>query len=260
MKLEDKIKYSIELIKRYEQTDKYFLAFSGGKDSICIYQLTKMAKVEFQAYYSRTTVDPPDIRKFIKKYFPDVIFLKPELSMFKLIAYKKKFLPTRKNRYCCELLKEYAGNGKFVMTGIRKDESHQRSKRDIYEKDNRKKYKGTQYLHPIFEWSEKDVWEFIKQKKLPFPDLYLGCFSRIGCIGCPMAYYKNRLKEFELYPKFKKMYIRAIKIAMQDKTKKQFWDFENEYEVFEWWTGGISKKQYLANKKQLKIPYLEYYK
>lgn len=37
-----KIKKSIQRLKTFEPEDGYYLAFSGGKDSQCIYHLAKM--------------------------------------------------------------------------------------------------------------------------------------------------------------------------------------------------------------------------
>ena len=70
--------------------------------------------------------------------------------------------------------------------------------------------------------------------------------KRIGCIGCPMAYYKTRQKELNRYPKFKAMYIKAIRKRME---KGFFKDFKDEYDVYEWWVGNVGFKAYLAQKK-----------
>jgi len=76
--LEPKIYRAIEYLKMYEATalrmnpDGYYLAFSGGKDSQVIYELARMAGVKFKAYYHITTVDPPELTKFIKDQYPNV--------------------------------------------------------------------------------------------------------------------------------------------------------------------------------------------
>ena len=87
------------------QPEGYYLAFSGGKDSVVIYTLAKMAGVKFEAHYHLTTVDPPELVRFIKREYPQVKVDRPELSMWELII-KKRIPPTRKVRYCCEALKE----------------------------------------------------------------------------------------------------------------------------------------------------------
>ena len=123
--IKDKVKTAIERLKMFEPADGYFLAFSGGKDSQCIYHLAKMAGVRFTAHYSHTTVDPPELVYFMRKQYPDVIFNYPKLSMWQLIV-QKRFPMTRHRRYCCSVLKEQDGKGRTLVTGIRWAESPRR--------------------------------------------------------------------------------------------------------------------------------------
>ena len=101
---------AIEVLKEYEPAEGYFVAFSGGKDSIVIYDLMKRSGCKFDAHFNYTTVDPPEVLEFIKRYYPDVIWERPKDSMFTLI--RKWGLPNRLRRWCCRLLKEYSGTGR----------------------------------------------------------------------------------------------------------------------------------------------------
>ncbi len=105
--LEKKIAVAIALLKSYEPPEGYQLAFSGGKDSQVLLLLSIMANVRFNAFFCRTSVDPPEVLQFIQDYYPDVSILSPPLSMFQLIE-KNGCLPTRMIKYCCRQLKEYA--------------------------------------------------------------------------------------------------------------------------------------------------------
>ena len=67
----DKVEIAIKRLKAFEPPEGYFLAFSGGKDSQCVYHLAKMAGVKFDAHYNITSVDPPELVQFIKKKYPD---------------------------------------------------------------------------------------------------------------------------------------------------------------------------------------------
>lgn len=244
MILGEKIKYSIALLKEHEPLEGYHLAFSGGKDSICIYRLAQMAGVKFKAYFCMTTVDPPDVLRFIKTYYPEVTFLRPKKSMFQLI--ESRGVPNRFVRFCCQELKEYAGIGEVVVLGIRRQES--RKRKDRKEVD---KYNGKINVNPILDWTEKDVWKFIKQEKLPFPDIYLGCQTRIGCIGCPMAP-RRMQKDFELYPRFRYAYKKAIQKYM-DRGKMQY--FKDAEEAIQWWMSGESVKNFKEKQKQTKLDF-----
>ncbi len=242
----DKEKKAIELIQKYEPNEGYHVAFSGGKDSTVIYDLVKKSGVKHQTYYCCTTVDPPELLRFIKKEYPEVIWLRPKLSMYQLII--KKGLPTRGSRFCCEHLKEYAGIGETVVTGIRWDESNSRKCYDFYEKDTRvNKLK----LNPILDWQEWQVWEYIEINNLPICELYNHGWGRIGCIGCPMAYYKNRQRELNQYPRYANMYKKAIRKRME---QGKFPKFKDENDVYEWWVGNIGMDEYL---RQYKIEFKE---
>ena len=129
----DKVELAIKRLKAFEPPEGYYLAFSGGKDSQCVYHLAKMAGVKFDAHYCVTSVDPPELVQFIKSHYPDVKREIPHdkngdpVSMWTLIP-QKGTPPTRVIRYCCEYLKESSGAGRFTVTGVRASESKNRQK------------------------------------------------------------------------------------------------------------------------------------
>lgn len=124
----DKIEIAIKRLKTFEPPEGYYVAFSGGKDSQCVYHLCKMAGVKFDAHYAVTSVDPPELVRFIKQNYPDVALDVPHdeqgrrISMWSLIPLKR-IPPTRIARYCCEKLKESSGKGRITITGVRWAES-----------------------------------------------------------------------------------------------------------------------------------------
>lgn len=126
-----KLQKTIDRIKAFEPEEGYYLAFSGGKDSQCIYHLAKMAGVKFDAHYRVTSVDPPELVRFIKEQYPDVSREIPKdkdgkpITMWSLIA-SKTMPPTRLTRYCCKELKESGGVGRVTITGVRWAESKKR--------------------------------------------------------------------------------------------------------------------------------------
>ena len=214
---EDKIATALERIKYFEPKDGngFYVAFSGGKDSIVIKDLVVKSGVKYDIHFNFTTVDPPELVKFINDYHKDVQVHRPKESMFQLIV-RKRLLPTRMIRYCCEILKEYGGQDRVQITGVRWTESPKRKQRRLFETCRRD---GTKrFLHPIIDWSDDEVWEYIRQEKLPYCKLYDEGFTRIGCIGCPMV---NQKGEFERWPKFEKAYKFAIK-KMIEKNKKDY--------------------------------------
>lgn len=127
-----KLDLAIQRLKAFEPPEGYWVAFSGGKDSQCIYHLCQIAGVKFDAHYNVTSVDPPEVVRFIKQRYPDVAFEFPHYSdgkritMWNLIP-RAMMPPTRVQRYCCEKLKESGGSGRVVVTGVRWAESARRA-------------------------------------------------------------------------------------------------------------------------------------
>ena len=129
--LEAKVSKSIERLKAFEPEEGYYLAFSGGKDSVVCKRLLDMAGVKYDATYRITSVDPPELVQFIKDKHPDVKREFPRykdgsiVTMWNMIP-KKLMPPTRINRYCCQYLKESGGDGRMCVTGVRWAESVRR--------------------------------------------------------------------------------------------------------------------------------------
>lgn len=232
--IEDKIEDAIALLKAIEPPDGYYVAFSGGKDSIVIKDLVIKAGVKYDIHYQNTTIDPPELGAYIRRYHPEVKQHYPERPYFQEMV--KRGFPLRQKRWCCQFLKEKGGEGRTVVTGIRAQESSKRAKRQCYEKDTKKKDKL--YLNIILRWSEVDVWEYIKSNSLPYCKLYDQGWTRIGCIGCPMQYYKSRITNLNKYPKLKRLYIRAFE-KIHDKKKSEGKTSVDRWidgkEMFEWW-------------------------
>ena len=256
----DKVQEAISHIRALEPPEGYYVAFSGGKDSQCIYELCKIAGVKFEAHYNVTTVDPPELIYFIRENYPDVIFHRPKLTMWQLIP-KKLMPPTRIVRYCCEYLKEHGGVGRFVITGVRWAESVKRkNNRALVELNAYTKHKimineltseaiefikqaeiksSKHILNPIINWTKQEVWDFIRQRNLKYCKLYDCGFNRLGCIGCPMSGPMGMEFEFARYPKFEQAYIRAFERMIKERKKR---GLETKWltgeEVMEWWMGG----------------------
>lgn len=257
----DKVDKAIMRLQAYEPPEGYYLCFSGGKDSCVIKALADMAGVKYDAHYSISSVDPPELVRFIKDVHPDVIMEHARdkdgniVTMWNLIP-KHTMPPTRIVRYCCAYLKENGGKGRLKVTGVRWDESSRRKRshsevtfadkkaKKAIEKelsdedfsstpqggvalrlDNRENarivemcYKDhTTLINPIIDWTTDEVWEFIKEYKVPYCSLYDEGFKRLGCIGCPMANKTMREYEFERWPKYKNLYMIAFQKMIENR-------------------------------------------
>lgn len=75
----------------------------------------------------------------------------------------------------------------------------------------------TTTINPIIDWTNDEVWEFIKEYNVPYCCLYDEGFKRIGCIGCPMGSVKQRQYEFDRYPKYKVLYLKAFEKMIENR-------------------------------------------
>lgn len=270
--MEQKINKSLALILRAEKLalalnpdDGFYVAFSGGKDSQCVMELCRMAGVKFKAYYSVTGIDAPDNVRFIREHYPEVEFVHPKQNYFRLV--EKKGLPMIQSRFCCERLKENLGAGNVLLDGVRAEESKRRAmytavmvrsrrKENISKGRNRElteieqndhhciKGKDRVDIHPILDWTEEDVWQFIYNRGL-HPNPMYACVGRVGCMYCPFS--NNRQLSFYeyMYPKYHRRLMLALERFLAHKTIEGL-DTPEEY--YAWWKSKKTLKAWLGAK------------
>jgi len=245
----DKVAIAIKRLQMFEPPEGYYLAFSGGKDSIVIKKLADMAGVKYDAHYSVTTIDPPELIYFMREHHKDVIWDKPKMPFLKMMV--KRGFPQRQRRWCCKEYKEGGGSGRLVVTGVRWAESAKRANRKMLEacyNDVTRKF-----LHPIIDWADTDVWEFIRKQNLPYCRLYDENWQRIGCLFCPNATNKEKQLHAIRYPKFAKCFERAFQLLWEDRKAKGLKSvdrWESGKAMFDWWLVSRVKKE---DKSQVRI-------
>lgn len=226
----NKIEVALSRLREFEPPEGYHLAFSGGKDSIVIFDLAIKAGVSFDPHYNITGIDPPELVYFIRGNYPDMIYEKPLENIWHLI--ERKGLPRRNARFCCEYLKEHSGAGRLVATGIRWQESWRRKRRKMFETCRWVKAKS--FLHPIIDWTTAEVWEYINGENLPYCSLYDEGFKRLGCVLCPMTTRAQTLRDKERWPKIAEAWHRAcVRYFNQGRESCKRWSSAEE--MFEWW-------------------------
>lgn len=247
------------------------ITYSGGKDSDVLLHLAEASGIQFEVLHSLTTADAPQTVYHVRDTFhrlenkgikctvdKHVQTDGSRITMWNLIP-RTLIPPTRLARYCCSKLKEGGGKGRFIATGVRWDESAARkknrgalevitSKKDnslILSNDNSEgrrlfescQLKGKRVVNPIVDWKTDDVLDYIESEHITMNPLY-GCgFSRVGCIGCPMAGKAGREAEFAMFPKFKAAYIRAFDTMLITRIERgmEAYSWQSGVDVFHWW-------------------------
>ncbi|MBU3609121.1 phosphoadenylyl-sulfate reductase [Polynucleobacter wuianus] len=67
------------------------------------------------------------------------------------------------------------------ITGQRREQSTTRTELNLEELDD---VRGIAKFNPLFDWSEADVWAYIKQENVPIHPLHLKGYPSIGCEPC----------------------------------------------------------------------------
>lgn len=223
----------------------------------------------------RERIDGSIVDRFGEKGFVHY----PNIPVWKNII--RKGVPTRISRWCCYEYKEKGGKGRLCVTGVRKAESTNRknnsdlvsvisnTKRSVKkaeengavyriskkggivlntDNDENRRFVESCYrtdktmVNPIIEWTDDEVWEFLKQNNCESNPLYRKGHKRVGCVGCPMS--SRRKKDFSMYPKFRENYVgafdRMLARRWQEERKKEI-DIERGWidgeAVMRWWIG-----------------------
>lgn len=211
----DKIKIAIDDLRNNEPPEGYYICFSGGKDSVTVLDLAKRAGVKFDAHYNLMTIEPPELITFIQTEYPEVTLETPPESMFDLVR-KFGFPPLRTKRYCCRLLKVHTGADRFKLTGLRADESRYRKSRQKLETTRT----GQRQLNLIIDWTEQEIWEYIRTYKVKYCKLYDRGRRRLGCLFCPNSSKAQLELDLRDYPDIASQYIKTCQAAIDARFKR----------------------------------------
>lgn len=146
----DKFDEAIELFKMGSkmslmyQSRPIVVTYSGGKDSDVLVEVALASGEPFEVHNSHTTADAPQTVYHIRDKFKHLdekgikcVIEKPtynssRITMWSLIPIKL-MPPTRRVRYCCQVIKERGCEDRVIATGVRWAESQQRSSRKQFE-------------------------------------------------------------------------------------------------------------------------------
>jgi len=177
-----------------------FATSLGAEDQVITYMLSKIDKSANIITLDTGRVFPETydllhrtINRYgiaIKSYYPDTTQVE-EMVNTKGINLFYESIENRK--LCCHVRKivplRRALQGKDAwITGLRREQSVTRTDLTIVEWDAAN---GLIKINPLLEWSEAQVWDFIKEKDIPYNKLHDQGFPSIGCQPCTRAIEKG---------------------------------------------------------------------
>lgn len=182
--------------------DVFYVAFSGGKDSIVAFDIVQRALPhnDFLVLFGNTRMESPDTYN-ITEEFKDLCdslgirFYQAESKLLPKDTWKQFGPPSTSNRWCCSvhktspqinLLREITGKRDFTgmaFTGVRAEESLARSTYDVV--NDGRKHSGQMSYHTILDWTSAELYIYIYSKKLLLNEGYKRGNMRVGCLVCP---------------------------------------------------------------------------
>jgi phosphoadenosine phosphosulfate reductase len=196
-----------------------YVAFSGGKDSTAMLHLVRSVNPDIPAVFHNTGVEAPETLEYVRT-IPNLIETRPDGYNFWDIV-KKYGYPELKSKNhdgnkCCVYLKEKPAQKivkekgfDLVFLGITIHESRNRwmmlkrmghtyqAKKDMMWK-----------CYPIWNWTEKEVWQFIRGNNLAYNKGYDCGWKRCGCMPCT-AHYKWQFRLASENPKMLRYIMRS---------------------------------------------------
>lgn len=180
----------------------FICAYSGGKDSIALLNITAkaLAPKDFYVIFGNTGMELSSTLKAVdraKQHWPDLRFVEAKCHLDPTETWDMFGPPASKIRWCCAVhksvptilkLRELTGdyNAKaVVLDGVRAQESARRAK--YGEVSIGAKNISQINVSPILKWNTAEIYCYLLKENILFNDAYRIGLFRVGCMVCPMS-------------------------------------------------------------------------
>lgn len=214
-------------IEYQDKVDVFYVAFSGGKDSVVALDLVQRALPHncFKVLFGDTGMEFPDKYETVEKIKQicaeeKIEFLQAKSKLKPENTWQIFGPPAVTIRWCCSVhkttpqimqLREVLQKPDFTgmaFTGVRGDESLSRSEYDAISYGG--KHSGQYSCHPILEWNTAELFLYIYENGLTFNNAYKKGNTRAGCLVCPMSQGKHDYMKYKNYPDDTDLFINKI--------------------------------------------------
>lgn len=195
-------------VKYKDRVDVFYVAFSGGKDSIVTLDIVQRALPhnKFKVLFGDTGMEFPDTYDVVDKTeekcrCQGIEFIRAKSHFSPEESWKKFGPPATVTRWCCSVhktapqvlsLRELTGKVNFTgmaFIGVRASESLSRSEYDYVSLGE--KHKGQYSCNPILEWNSAELYLYIFAENILLSEAYKKGNRRAGCLVCPRAAERN---------------------------------------------------------------------
>lgn len=254
-------------VEHQKKVDVFYVAFSGGKDSVVTLDLVQRALPHnsFKVLFGDTGMEFPDTYKTVEEVKKvcaegEIEFLTSRSQYEPDYTWSKFGPPATVHRWCCSVhktspqiivLRDALGKPDFTgmaFIGVRASESLSRSEYDYVSLGE--KHKGQYSCNPILEWNSAELYAYIYLRQLYLNEAYKKGNRRAGCLVCPRAAERNEYMARICYP--------AQFNALMDKVRDMYsHNFRTEDKLEEFIRNGGWKARKNGRDLPLKIDYKE---
>jgi phosphoadenosine phosphosulfate reductase len=178
--LEEKVAHSRQLIREVVEKfgqSKLLVFWTGGKDSTLLLYLFREefgGEIPSPVFFSDSTIEFPEVYQLIEQLTQDwnlnLVVEQPEEKELAQLTQargeeKRKILGSIREKGLQRAVKKY--QAKAVMVAIRRDEDKAYAQEESFSKK-----KAYTQVNPLLEFSEDEVWQFIRANQVPYCSLY----------------------------------------------------------------------------------------
>jgi len=165
-----------------DQVIAEMIAAAGGKIKVFsldtgrlfqeTYDLIQITRAKYKLDFDLFFPDPKDVENMVKSKGINLFY--DSIENRKLCCHVRKVKP----------LKRALKGLDMWVSGLRRDQSDLRHNLKTVEWDEKN---GLIKVSPLLSWTEKQVWEYIKEKHIPYNKLHDKSYPSIGCLPCTRA-------------------------------------------------------------------------